>query len=69
MGGCGSKPKTKEDEGNRRRKNNFSPPATPKTETFSSEFEKTIMFHSCFLENSENFLNFTKSSKKKLVNV
>ena len=26
--------------------------------------KKTIVFHSCFLENSENFLNFAKSSKK-----
>ena len=29
-----------------------------------TEFEKTIVVHSCFLENSENFLNFAKSSKK-----
>ena len=28
------------------------------------ELEKTIVFHSCFLENSENFTNFAKSSKK-----
>ena len=27
------------------------------------EFEKTIVFHSYFLENSENFLNLAKSSK------
>ena len=25
---------------------------------------KKLVFHSCFLENSENFLNFAKSSKK-----
>ena len=31
---------------------------------FRSEFEKTIVFHGCFLENAENFLNFAKSSKK-----
>ena len=29
-----------------------------------AEFEKTIVFNSCFLENSENFLNFATSSKK-----
>ena len=29
-----------------------------------SELKKTIVFHSCFLENSENFLNFAKISKK-----
>ena len=30
---------------------------------FQSEFEKTIVFIVVFLENSENFLNFAKSSK------
>ena len=25
-----------------------------------AEFEKTIVFHSCFLENTEDFLNFGK---------
>ena len=29
-----------------------------------AEFEKTIIFHSCFLENYEIFLNFAKSLKK-----
>ena len=28
------------------------------------EFEKTVVFNSCFLWNSEKFLNFAKSSKK-----
>ena len=32
------------------------------------EFEKTIVFYSCFLKNLENFLNFAKSLKK-LVNL
>ena len=33
-------------------------------DTASQSWKKTIVFHSCFLENSENFLTFAKNSNE-----
>ena len=46
------------------RKKKFPDWAYKKGRFSGTEFEKTIVFIVVFLENSENFLNFDKSSKK-----